>query len=182
MTEEQQCPFCAIASGNIPSKVLYEDDAVVAFLDINPANAGHTIIIPKKHYAFLYQVPTEEMVKLFAVAKALSVAVVQAGGAQGMNMIYSMGPAAGQRAPHMMIHLIPRFENDKVVISWDSAPASEENLVNMADKIKSTLRSGGVSTPETIEAPKPEPKPSEPEKQDEEEKPKITWVPPKRVP
>lgn len=169
--EEQQCPFCLIASDKISAKKLYDDESVSAFLDINPGNPGHTIIIPKKHYAFLYQLPTDEMVKLFAVVKALSVVIVQASGAQGLNVIYSMGPTAGQRAPHMMVHLIPRFQDDKVVISWDAKPADESSLNDMAEKIKNLLRNGGVES-SAKEEPKPEPaevKPPEPKKEEKKE-------------
>lgn len=145
-----ECLFCAIAEKKIPSYVVYEDEIVLAILDRNPANPGHVLIIPKIHVISLFELDEKVYLHCFGVARVLSQAVLQALGAKGINVLYSFGPAAGQRLPHAFIHLIPRFEGDKVQIVWDREPAKEEDLKALQSKISGVLY--GSSAPE--EAPK----------------------------
>ncbi len=134
--QKQNCIFCRIIEGKIPSKKVYEDEKCIAILDIKPANPGHLLILPKQHYAVMPQMPEEILQHCFTVAKHLSQALLQALNVQGTNIIVQNGPAAGQRANHFMIHLIPRKEDDGLNISL---PEQEIGEANMA-KLKSALK------------------------------------------
>ena len=112
--QKKQCIFCQIIAGKVQSRKVYEDDSVIAILDVNPANPGHMLIMPKEHYSIMPQMPDEETGHIFAVAKALSNAALRSLEVQGSNIIVANGVAAGQRAQHFMIHLIPRKENDNL--------------------------------------------------------------------
>jgi len=109
---QQACIFCGIANGKVPSKKIYEDYVCTAVLDINPAASGHVLIIPKKHYQITPQVPDNELVKITSVAKTISVSMLKALKAEGSTIFLANGGVAGQRAPHVMMHVIPRFLND----------------------------------------------------------------------
>ncbi len=110
--QKKQCIFCQIHDGKVSSKKIYEDEVCLAILDINPANPGHILLMPKEHYTILPQVPPEEIRHLFVVAKKLSNAALRAFDVKGTNIIVANGIAAGQKAQHMMIHIIPRKEKD----------------------------------------------------------------------
>ncbi|MGB9748632.1 MAG: HIT family protein [Candidatus Woesearchaeota archaeon] len=112
--QKKNCIFCQIAKGTVSAKKVYEDDKVIAILDINPANPGHTLILPKEHYMILPQVPEELVNYIFVIAKGISNALLKAVGATGTNIFVANGVGAGQRAPHFMVHVIPRIENDGI--------------------------------------------------------------------
>ncbi len=131
---EQQCLFCNIINGKIPSYKVYEDNSFIAILDINPANAGHLMLIPKKHMTSIMEMPDVELAKFFSVARGLSLALLEYG-AKGINFLYGMGEAAGQRTPHAFMHVIPRYENDKVNLVWEPQKFSEEDFKNQQQKI-----------------------------------------------
>ena len=108
-----ECIFCKIVKKEIPAYVLYEDDEIMVFLDINPVSHGHAIYIPKQHYADLFQIPENEMNfirKLPVIANKLK----EVTKATGMNLIQNNGVDAGQAISHFHIHLIPRFTNDNL--------------------------------------------------------------------
>jgi len=107
------CIFCKIINGEIPCAKIYEDDSVLAFLDINPINKGHTLVASKKHYANLYETPDELLCKISTAVKKISIAVKRGVGATGINVINNNEPSAGQIVLHYHIHIIPRFENDE---------------------------------------------------------------------
>ncbi|MFH0876568.1 MAG: HIT family protein [archaeon] len=110
--QRQQCIFCKIASGEIPSKKIYEDDIALVILDINPAGEGHCLILPKKHYQIMPQVPQKELGHLFIVAKKVSHALLRGLSASGTSIFVANGAVAGQKAPHFIIHVMPRREGD----------------------------------------------------------------------
>ena len=112
--EEQQCVFCHIASGKIPAKKVYEDDKVTAVLDINPGAPGHILLIPKQHVAIMPQMADDLTAHLGMVAKQLSYALIHALKVEGTSVFVANGVAAGQRAPHFLLHVIPRTQNDGV--------------------------------------------------------------------
>jgi len=113
----EDCIFCGIASGGIPSKKVYEDNDFLAFLDIAPIIKGHTLVIPKKHSKNLLETDQETEDKLFHVVNKVARAVITATSADGVNITTNVGKAAGQAVFHTHIHIIPRFENDSLV-SW----------------------------------------------------------------
>ncbi|MBW3004147.1 HIT family protein [Candidatus Woesearchaeota archaeon] len=110
--QKQNCIFCQIIGGKIPAKKVYEDDKVIAILDINPASKGHMLVMPKEHYAIMPVVPQDVLGHLFVVAKKLSNSALKALKATGTTVFIANGGVAGQRAQHFMIHIIPRFEAD----------------------------------------------------------------------
>lgn len=134
--QRKNCIFCQIAKGIVNSKKIYEDDKVIAILDINPANPGHTLILPKEHYMILPQIPEELISYIFIIAKGISNALLKALGATGTNIFLANGAGAGQRAPHFMVHIIPRIENDGIkCFNLPELRISEEEL----DKIKNIV-------------------------------------------
>lgn len=111
-----ECIFCQIIEGKIPSKKVYEDDICIAILDIRPLNKGHMLLIPKEHYQIAPQVPKPVMQHMGIVCKKLSKASLRGFKAQGTNIFMANGAIAGQQMPHVVVHIIPRFENDKVEV------------------------------------------------------------------
>ena len=116
MTDEQdirqQCIFCQIIDGKIPSKKIFEDEKVIAVLDINPATAGHVLIMPKEHFSIMPQLNDEILKSIFSAAKKISNAMLKSMQAQGTTIFIANGLAAGQKAQHFMIHVIPRYKED----------------------------------------------------------------------
>ena len=113
---KQQCIFCHISAGRAAAKKVYEDDKVVAVLDINPANPGHVLLVTKEHYMVMPQIPEDVIQHIGMVTKAISHALLRALKAQGTTIFVANGVTAGQRAQHFMLHIIPRMENDGVGI------------------------------------------------------------------
>ncbi len=150
--QKKQCIFCQIIAGKVQSRKVYEDDSAVAILDVNPANPGHMLIMPKEHYSIMPQMPDEETGHIFAVAKALSNAALRSLEVQGSNIIVANGVAAGQRAQHFMVHLIPRKENDNLNFQLPQKTIEEAEL----KKIKKVLADSlGAKTEEPIIVPLP---------------------------
>jgi histidine triad (HIT) family protein len=114
--QKEQCIFCQIISGKVASKKVYEDDRCLAILDINPANPGHVLVLPKEHYSIMPLMPEEEVGYLFRISKKISKAQIRALKVEGTNIFAANGAAAGQKAPHFMIHIIPRKENDGITV------------------------------------------------------------------
>ncbi|MCL4436038.1 MAG: HIT family protein [Thaumarchaeota archaeon] len=107
-----QCIFCRITKHEASAARVYEDDEVLVFMDKAPFNTGHTLVIPKKHYAFLTEMSDEEVAKLFAVTNRVVKAVFRAVKADGVNVAQSNGRAASQDIFHVHVHIVPRFEGD----------------------------------------------------------------------
>jgi len=122
------CIFCKIAKNYIPSYKIYEDSDIIAILDIYPANPGHILILPKEHFQDISKLPDDITGKIFVLAKYLSIILIQALNAKGINILLSSGETAGQRIPHIIVHLIPRYENDNINFVWDRKQVSNEVL------------------------------------------------------
>jgi histidine triad (HIT) family protein len=106
--------FDKIIAKEIPASIVYEDDRTIAFLDINPVNKGHTLVVPKTPFKNILDGDAEALGHLMQIAKIVAKAVVSATGADGVNLVMNNGEAAGQEVPHAHIHLIPRFKDDRV--------------------------------------------------------------------
>lgn len=131
------CVFCKIIKGELPSTKLYEDEHVVAFLDIMPAAKCHSLVAPKKHHGSLLDVPHDDLLSAMKAVQKIGAAVVKATGADGFNVIESDGRAAGQVIRHVHFHIIPRKEGDGLSFSWQSkAGATEEELKDHQKRIK----------------------------------------------
>lgn len=108
----EKCLFCEIVNENVPADKVYENEYVCAFLDINPVNKGHVLLVPKEHYRNLHELPDSLVEKLAVKTKALASAIRQTVSADGINIGMNNGEAAGQVIFHAHIHIMPRFEND----------------------------------------------------------------------
>ncbi len=137
--QKKQCIFCQIIEGKVQSKIIYEDEKTKAILDINPANPGHILLMPKEHYTIMPQMPADEISHIFVVAKALSNALLKGIGAQGTNILIANGVAAGQRAQHFMIHIIPRMDKDGIKFELPQNTIPEEELEKIQHKLAKTL-------------------------------------------
>ena len=137
--QKKQCIFCQIVAGKVQSRKVYEDDIALGILDINPANPGHTLLLTKEHYSIMPQIPADEVQHVFMVVKALSNAMLRGIDAQGTNIIVANGVAAGQRAQHFMVHIIPRKENDNVEFVLPQKTMTEKEIDEIGDKLVEAL-------------------------------------------
>lgn len=110
--QKEQCIFCKIVKGDVPAKKVFEDDKVLAIMDINPAKKGHVLVLPKEHYPILPLIPFPEMQHLFKQTHGVARAVKQAMLCQGISVFIANGAAAGQQNPHFILHVIPREKDD----------------------------------------------------------------------
>ena len=124
---EDNCIFCKIANGEIPSSTLYEDEDFRVILDISPASRGHGLIIPKEHYKDLYELDDRLAAKILAVAKKVVNSMRESLKCQGYNIVQNNQEAAGQTVFHYHMHLIPRYSGDKVNISWPHGKLTDED-------------------------------------------------------
>ena len=132
---QDQCLFCQISSGSVPSHKVFEDDKCFAFLDINPANPGHVVLMPKEHYTIMPQVPDEIMGHLGVVSQDLSRKLIGSLKAKGTNVFVANGAAGGQKAQHFMLHIIPRVEDDGVNFDLRKVDLSGEQVAVLKQKI-----------------------------------------------
>jgi histidine triad (HIT) family protein len=137
------CIICQIIGNSIPSKKIYEDELVLAVLDVNGANPGHCFVMPKNHYPIIEQVPDMEIGKLFQVSNKISSAIFEALGAQGTNIFVANGIPAGQTVAHFMINVIPRKENDEINLQWQPKQLSEEEMSTVELKLKEQTKNIG---------------------------------------
>ncbi len=138
--QKKNCIFCHIASGKVPAKKVYEDEKVLAFLDINPAAPGHLLLIPKEHQAILPQIPDEDVAHMFRVSKKLSNMLLRSLQVKGTNIFVANGAVAGQKAPHFMIHIIPRSEGDGINLSLPENEATAGELDESRNKMLPRIR------------------------------------------
>ncbi|MBQ8878314.1 MAG: HIT family protein [Lachnospiraceae bacterium] len=132
---DNNCIFCKIAAGEIPSKTIYEDDKFRVILDLGPATKGHALILPKNHYANLYELPEETAGDVMKLAKKMATVMTEKLGCQGFNLMQNNGETAGQTVFHFHMHLIPRYENDGQEINWKPGSPTQEEL----EEIKSLI-------------------------------------------
>ncbi len=125
---DTNCIFCKIANGEIPSKTLYEDDSFRVILDLGPASKGHALILPKEHYADLYELPDETAGEVMKLAKKLAGQMTERLGCEGFNLVQNNGELAGQTVFHFHMHLIPRYRDDGQKIGWKPREVSQEEL------------------------------------------------------
>ncbi len=137
--EQQQCVFCHIASGKIPAKKVYEDAKVTAVLDINPASPGHILVIPKEHVAVMPQMSDELVGYLGMISKQLSHALIRALKVEGTSVFVANGVAAGQRAPHFLLHIIPRSPDDGVALQPMPGKFDEKTLGEVSAKLAAAV-------------------------------------------
>lgn len=123
---KENCVFCKIAAGEIPSATLYEDEDFRVILDIEPASKGHALILPKNHYTDLYELPDELAAKVFVLARKMVTALRDVLECDGYNVVQNNGEVAGQTVFHFHMHLIPRYKGDTVKIGWKQGKLTDE--------------------------------------------------------
>lgn len=126
--KKDDCIFCKIANGEIPSRTLYEDEAFRVILDLGPATMGHALILPKDHADDLYELPDQTAAAALVLAKRMITLMKDKLHCQGFNLVQNNGEAAGQTVRHFHIHLIPRYEDDGQHINWKAGSPSGEEL------------------------------------------------------
>ena len=136
---KDDCLFCKIAHGEIPSVTLYEDDMFRVILDISPASKGHALILPKDHFDNLYELDDEYASKVMVLAKKMARAMTKALHADGFNLLQNNGEVAGQTIFHFHLHLIPRYDDGSELLFWEPKEFSEEDRLAIEREVKACL-------------------------------------------
>ena len=134
-----ECVFCKIRDGQIPSMRVYEDDATLCIMDINPLNPGHCLVITKTHAATLFDADVADLEAAIATAQRVAVAIRSALQPDGLNMLQANGAAAFQSVPHFHLHLIPRFTDDGKGFDWKLVPGDRAQIMATGDRIRTAL-------------------------------------------
>lgn len=140
------CIFCKIVRGEIPSYQIFEDTDFLVFLDAFPSHKGHTLIIPKEHYADIFEMPSELADRIMGIGKKIAHAMKQSINADGYNFVQNNGEISGQAVMHYHLHIIPRYDNEptgaKNMFTQDesSYKPTKEEFINITEKIKSALQ------------------------------------------
>lgn len=135
MTQDN-CIFCKIANGEIPSRTIYEDEDFRAILDLGPATQGHTLILPKAHAANLLELPEDTAAKVLPVAQKIAAQLKEKLGWDGLNLVQNNGETAGQTVMHFHLHIIPRYQGDGQRILWNPTQPEAEELDRIYAKIR----------------------------------------------
>ena len=130
---KDDCIFCKLANGVIPTNSIYEDDDFNVILDLGPATKGHALILPKEHSANSYEIPEETAGKVMMLAKRLAIKMTDRLGADGFNLVQNNNECAGQTVFHFHFHLIPRYENDGQNMLWNPTKPTAEELAEVKD-------------------------------------------------
>jgi len=133
------CVFCKIRDGQIPASKLYEDQRILAFMDINPLNPGHCLVMTKAHAPTIFDADPADLQAAIVAAKKVAAAVRSAIGADGLNLLQANGAAAFQSVPHFHLHVIPRFANDGKGFDWKPVPGDREQIEKNAERIRTAL-------------------------------------------
>lgn len=134
------CIFCKIIAKEIPATVVYEDDEVLAFMDIGPIMKGHVLVIPKIHYDPVTNTPDDVLTKLHLVAKRISGAQMNGLGADGVNIMQNNGAASGQEVPHIHVHVIPRYTGDGHHWNWNAKKYDDfEEMAELACNLRNNI-------------------------------------------
>lgn len=134
--KDSNCIFCKLASGEIPTATIYEDDDFRVILDLSPASKGHALIIPKEHYRNLYDLDDSLASKVMVLAKKMANKMTNVLGCSGFNIVQNNEEAAGQTVFHFHMHLIPRYENDGVGIGWNMGKLTDSVKEEILNKLK----------------------------------------------
>lgn len=133
--KKEDCIFCKIANGEVPSKTLFEDSDFRVILDLGPATRGHALILPKEHADNLYELPDELASKALILAKKTAVTMQQKLKCDGLNLVQNNGGTAGQTVMHFHLHVIPRYQEDGQKISWKPGQSTPEELEEIRRQI-----------------------------------------------
>ena len=133
--KQDDCIFCKIVAGEIPSQTLYEDEKFKVILDVGPATRGHALILPKNHYANLYELPEEDAAEAMKLAKRMMIKMTEKLNCDGFNIVQNNGEVAGQTVFHFHMHLIPRYKNDGEILKYVAGEPDQEELAHIRKMI-----------------------------------------------
>ena len=136
---KEDCIFCKIAKGDIPSATIYESNDFKCILDVAPANRGHALIIPKEHSDNIYELDADMAAKVFSFATVAAKAIKEETGCEGLNIIQNNGEIAGQTVNHFHMHIVPRFKDDEVKVTWKQHSTESDAQNELARAIKNRL-------------------------------------------
>ena len=136
---KDDCIFCKIANGEITSATVYEDSICRVILDVNPANKGHALIIPKEHFDNIYSMDAETAAKIFTIATEVAKAQKAELNPDGLNILQNNGEAAGQTVFHFHMHLVPRYIKDNVTMTWIPGKADTEELSALSKALRKRI-------------------------------------------
>mgnify|MGYP003333555171 FL=1 len=139
MRTDANCIFCKIVSGEIPCFKLYEDDLTLAFMDINPANEGHALVIPKEHWEDVYAIPSDLFGATVQTVQKIAQAVNTVLSPYGMNLVQANGKGAAQSVFHFHMHILPRAEADELKLNWGLRPGEMDAIKAVSERIKASL-------------------------------------------
>lgn len=135
-----ECIFCKIVNGEIPAIKVLDEESVLAFMDINPSNKGHMLVVPKNHAENIFEIPESDLATLIKAVKKCAGAVKDALSADGVTILQLNGKASDQIVPHLHVHIIPRWTNDGLPISnWEMKPGNMEEIQEIALKVQEHL-------------------------------------------
>lgn len=136
---KDDCIFCKIMKGEIPSASIYENSDFKVILDVSPANRGHALIITKEHYDNIFQLDAETAGKLFSLATVVARAIKEETQCEGLNVVQNNGEVAGQTVNHFHLHLVPRFKGDNVSVTWKQGESDSNDLAELAKALKKRI-------------------------------------------
>ena len=139
MNPDPECIFCKIIAGEIPSFKIFEDNETFAFMDINPANEGHALVIPKEHATDVHSVSDSAIAATVKTAKKIAAAVDKTLNPDGLNLLQCNGPAAAQSVLHFHMHVLPRREGDDLKLNWGLEAGDMDEIGLMAERIRENL-------------------------------------------
>ncbi|CAN5577828.1 HIT family protein [soil metagenome] len=131
------CLFCGIVAGSIPSETIDSDERTVSFMDVNPATRGHALVVPRKHSADLLEISAEDLEAVSVAGQRLAKRAVDVLGADGVNLINSCGAAAWQTVFHFHLHVVPRYDDDPLELPWTPKPGDEKEVAAAAAELRS---------------------------------------------
>lgn len=137
--KDDNCIFCKLANGEIPTMSLYEDEDFNVIFDAGPATSGHALILPKDHYKNVFEIEEEVQAKAYKLAKKLAPVLTDVFGADGLNILQNNNEAAGQTVFHFHIHLIPRYNGDKAMVAWTPGEQDTEKLEKALEEIRKRM-------------------------------------------
>ncbi|MBE9557170.1 MAG: HIT family protein [Proteobacteria bacterium] len=139
MINDPDCIFCKIVAGDIPCFKLYEDDATIAFMDINPVNPGHALIVHKAHHKDLFEIPADNIASVTLSAQKVAKAVQTTLKPAGMNLLQCNGSAAKQSVMHFHMHVIPRHIEDGLTMNWELVQGDLDKIGALAERIRGIM-------------------------------------------
>ena len=137
--KKEDCVFCKIVNGDIPSNTIYENSEFKVIMEISPATKGHVLVLPKEHFKDIYDIDAETAGKLFQLAAVVARALKEVLHCDGLNIIQNNGEIAGQTVFHFHMHLIPRYEGDDVTVKWKEHSMDAEEMDQLRKDIRKAL-------------------------------------------